>query len=149
MDWRHDLEHGSLHRFMDDRSVKGVPREPGAYTIWDQDRFIYVGIAEGGIAEGKKGLRGRLGSHAGGRRGGDQFNVYVADRLVLPLLEQSEIDQIAAGTLSFDRRIKDYIRERLGFRFHVCTSADDARKIEGTIKAGKWPPGEPWLNSQS
>ena len=95
------------------------------------------------------GLRGRLEIHARGRRSGDQFAVYVADRFVLPQLEPSQIDEIAAGAPRFDDLVKNYIRERLGFRFHVCTSADDARKIEGTIKAGKWPPGEPWLNSQS
>ena len=141
MDWRHDLEHGPLHRF-EDWPVESVPREPGVYTIRDQGRFIYVGIAEG-----KKGLRGRLGSHAGGRRGGDQFNVYVADRLVLPLLERSQIDEIADGKLSFDGLVKNYVRKHLGFRFHVCTPAD-ARKIEETIKAGQWPPGKPLLNPQ-
>ena len=142
MDWRHDLEHGSLHRFMDDRSVKGVPREPGAYTIWEQDHFIYVGIAEG-----KKGLRGRLGSHAGGRRSGDQFAVYVADRFVLPQLERPQIDEIAAGAPLLDDLVKNYIRKHLGFRFHVCTPDDDAPShIEGTIKAGEWPPGKPLLN---
>ena len=144
MDWRHDLEHGSLHRF-EDWPVESVPREPGVYTIWEQDHFIYVGIAKSGIEKGK-GLRGRLESHARGKRGNDQFNVYVADRFVLPQLEPSEITAIANGTLSFDRRIKNYIREHLGFRFHVCTSAADASDIEKKIKGGKWPPRKPLLN---
>lgn len=116
------------------------------YTIWDQQgrfSFIYVGIA--GIKKGGKGLRGRLESHKRGKRGNDQFNVYVADRFVLPRLGRSEIDEIAAGRLSFDGRIKDYVRERLGFRFHVCTP-DDASDIEETIRAGKWRPRKPLLN---
>ena len=136
MDWRYALEHGPLRRFED---WKSVPREPGVYTIWDQGRFIYVGIAER-----KEGLRGRLGMHASGKRGNDQFNVYVADRFVLPQLEQSQIDEIAAGAPLFDDLVKDYVRERLGFRFHVCTPDDDAPSdIEKTIKVGKWPPGKP------
>lgn len=108
------------------------------YTIWDQQgRFIYVGCS--------KGLRGRLETHAGGKRGNDQFNVYVADRFVLPQLEQSQIDEIAAGASLFDDLVKDYVRERLGFRFHVC-ARDDASDIEKAIKAGEWPPGKPLLN---
>lgn len=138
MDWRHDLEHGSLHRF-EDWPVESVPREPGVYTIWEQDHFIYVGKSEG--------LRGRLETHARGKRGNDQFNVYVADRFVLPRLERSQIDKIADGKLSFDGLVKDYVREHLGFRFHVCTPDDDAPShIEEEIKAGEWPPGKPLLN---
>lgn len=108
------------------------------YTIWDQQgRFIYVGRS--------KGLSGRLGMHAGGRRSGNEFAVYVADRFVLPQLERSEIDEIAAGAPLFDDLVKDYVRERLGFRFHVCT-AEGASAIEKEIKAGIWPPGKPLLN---
>lgn len=137
-DWRHDLQHGPLHRF-EDWPVKSVPRELGVYTIWDQQgRFIYVGRS--------KGLSGRLGMHAGGRRSGNEFAVYVADRFVLPRLEQSQIDEIAAGAPLFDDLVKDYVRERLGFRFHVCTPDDDARVIEKEIKAGNWPPRKPLLN---
>ena len=93
------LEHGRLHRFKD-WPIDAVPKEPGIYTVWNQPgEFLYVGIA----LEGKNGLRGRLGSHANGRRGGDQFNVYVADRLVLQLLDAEQIAQITAGKLLFDR----------------------------------------------
>lgn len=55
----------------------------GAYTIWDQDAFVYVGMSGRGLssealgrhrANGTlKGLATRLASHANGRRSGNQF----------------------------------------------------------------------------
>ena len=75
----HELEHGRLYRFKD-WPIDAVPKEPGVYTVWNEvSEFLYVGIAKKGHLEGKNGLRGRLGSHANGRRGGDQFNVYALD----------------------------------------------------------------------
>jgi hypothetical protein len=55
-------------------------------------RFIYVGMSGRSITKATQapnrpyGLYTRLDSHAGGRRSGDQFCVYVAGRLVLPTL---------------------------------------------------------------
>src|SRR5215471_5620178 len=48
------------------------------------------------------GLYTRLHSHASGRRSGDQFCVYVADRLVLPSLSQEEIASIASARHQMD-----------------------------------------------
>lgn len=48
------------------------------------------------------GLYTRLHSHAAGRRNGDQFCVYVADRLVLPQPTSEEIEQIAVGRHTID-----------------------------------------------
>ena len=141
-DCMHELEHGRLHRFKD-WPIDAVPKEPGIYTVWNQPgELLYVGIA----LEGKNGLRGRLGSHANGRRGGDQFNVYVADRLVLQLLDAEQIAQISAGKLLFDRVTREYIRDNLGFRFSPC-SKSEAEKMESRLKAGRWPHGNgPLLN---
>ena len=68
----------------------------GIYTVWDNDgRFIYVGMSGRGItAETNRrnklqGIYTRLRSHASGCRSGDQFCVYVADRLVLPNLRRT------------------------------------------------------------
>ncbi len=58
---------------------------------------MYVGMAGRSLTQesitdkrqdplARAGLWGRLNSHASGRRSGDQFYVYVADRLVLPRL---------------------------------------------------------------
>ena len=139
-DCMHELEHGRLYRFKD-WPIDAVPKEPGIYTVWNEEsEFLYVGIA------GKGGLRGRLGSHANGRRGGDQFNVYVADRLVLQLLKAEQIAQISAGKLLFDNMIRDHTRANLSFRFNPCPKTD-AESIESQLKAGRWPNGKrPLLN---
>jgi hypothetical protein len=70
----------------------------GVYTVWHKDgRLIYVGMSGRGITAGTiqrntpQGIYTRLHSHASGRRSGDQFCVYVADRLVLPMLSQDDI----------------------------------------------------------
>lgn len=133
-----ELEYGRLHRFKD-WPIKAVPKAPGIYTIWNQaGQFLYVGIARSG------GLYSRLQSHANGRRAGDQFNVYVADRLVLPLLSRKQIAEISAGTQRFDELIRNYTREHLSFR--LCPSAD-AKNIESRIRAGQWPHAKrPLLN---
>lgn len=95
-----DLELGLFYRFSE-WPVAAVPRHAaGVYTVWESDgRLTYVGMA-GRAADANtvarweshsarpRGLWGRLNSHASGRRSGDQFNVYVADRLVLPSITQ-------------------------------------------------------------
>jgi hypothetical protein len=48
-----------------------------------------------------------------GRRSGDQFCVYVCDRLVLPTV-RDRIDDIAAGGFSLDQATRDYVRGRAG-----------------------------------
>jgi hypothetical protein len=98
------LESGKSYRFSDwpNESVPNVTA--GVYTIWDDDRFIYVGMAGRGLGaedldspdEPRKteGLRNRLNSHASGRRSGDQFCVYVCDRFVVPRLTVDQQAQI-------------------------------------------------------
>ena len=123
-DCMHELESGRLHRF-GDWPIESVPESPGVYTIWDQaGQFLYVGKAKTG------GLFGRLKSHANGRRGGDQFSVYVADRFVLRLLTPERIAQISAGTLRFDELVRDYTRDRLGFRFSPLTPTASRTRFE-------------------
>src|SRR3954454_17261883 len=83
------LETGEPHRFAD-WPVAAVPRTGAiAYTVWDREgRLVYVGMARrrGERSRASTGPFGRLASHASGRRSGDQFCVYVCDRLVLPAL---------------------------------------------------------------
>jgi hypothetical protein len=87
------LAEGALFAFANWPNAQ-VPRfAAGVYTIWHDDgRFVYVGMSGRSITAATEppqrpyGLWTRLDSHAGGRRSGDQFCVYVADRLVLPSL---------------------------------------------------------------
>ena len=96
----------------------------GVYTIWDNDgRFIYVGMSGRGITaetvrrNSPLGIYTRLHSHASGRRSGDQFCVYVADRLVLPTLSQKTERAIGLGQQLPDGCIRAGIHENLAFGF--------------------------------
>ena len=155
-----DLETGHLHLFSN-FAAAAVPKNiAGVYTIWDGDRFIYVGI--GGIqirytepdeeAEPAKpvaGLRGRLAQHSTGGRSGDKFCIYVCDRFVLPSLTPQQIGEVGAGRLSLDRLTRDWIHARYSFRYIHTRSGDEARQIENEVKAGALAAGRPFLNPGS
>lgn len=96
-----------------------------------------------------KGLFTRLNSHSSGRRSGDQFCVYVADRLVLPSLFQHEIIKIAAAQLSFDSLIREYIHKNLSYRFVETPNDEMAYSLEKTIRSGILKSGKPFLNPNS
>jgi hypothetical protein len=85
----------------------------GAYTIWHRDgRLIYAGMSGRNIKadttapDRALGIYTRLHSHASGRRSGDQFCIYVADRLVLPTLCAEDIEQIASGRRQLDAFVR-------------------------------------------
>ena len=125
----------------------------GVYTIWHKDgRFIYVGMSGRNITAATSprskpyGIYTRLGSHASGRRSGDQFCVYVADRLVLPTLSPAEISLIASGSHQMDVLVRQYIRQNLAYRFAVLPTGSEAYAIEAIIKKGEWERGRPLLN---
>lgn len=125
----------------------------GVYTIWHHDgRFIYVGMSGRGIGldtprrNTPQGLYTRLQSHASGRRSGDQFCVYVADRLVLPTLSQEDIRAIAAGRHPMDAFVRRYIHDNLSYRFAMLPDGATAFEIEAKIKSGSWTYGPPFLN---
>jgi hypothetical protein len=92
------------------------------------------------------GLRSRLASHASGRRSGDQFCVYVADRFVLPGLEPETIRAIAAGTTSLDAIVRDYIHSKFGYRFVEAADGAEARELEDQVRRGGLSAGPPILN---
>ena len=140
------LAQGPAHAFSD-WPVDAVPDvAAGVYAIWDQDRLVYVGMSGRGRskeeldelrAKGKRsGLFGRLASHASGARSGDQFCVYVADLLVLPHLSAEQVSAIGARKLRFDSLVRDYVHERLTFRFMETDDGAEALRIEAQLKAG-------------
>ena len=125
----------------------------GVYTIWHHDgRLIYVGMSGRGInadtprRNTPQGLYTRLKSHASGRRGGDQFCIYVADQLVLPTLSREDITAIASGHRQMDAFVRRYIHENLSYRFVILADGAEALAVEATIKSGDWPYGRPQLN---
>ena len=130
------LAHGPLHRFADWPNAD-VPRVAiGLYSVWRGEEFIYIGMA-GRASEavlhaahqaGRAcGLRDRLGSHATGRRSGDQFCVYVADRLVLPELASHQLSAVASGRLSLE-----HARARL----HPAASRLPFLRLSGALRHG-------------
>jgi hypothetical protein len=125
----------------------------GVYTIWDVDgRFVYVGMSGRGITDqttrrnSPLGLYTRLASHASGRRSGDQFCVYVADRLVLGTLAPSDIAAISSGEHQMDAFVRCYIHENLRYRFLMLPDGTAAYRCEAAIKNGDWKHGRPLLN---
>ena len=97
-------------------------------------------------ARDAKGLWTRLNSHASGRRSGDQFNVYVCDRFIMPALTPEQQREIAAGTLFLDQMTKNYIRAHLSYRFVVFPTGKQALDAEREARAGGLPAGGPYLN---
>ena len=92
------------------------------------------------------GLRSRLASHASGRRSGDQFCIYVFDRLVLPALSLQQIQDAARGQLSLDGLTRQLIRQSLSYRFTVVSDAVTARAVEREIQREGLANGPPLLN---
>jgi hypothetical protein len=119
------------YRFTDWPNPEVPNWRAGVYTVWDGDLLVYVGMAGRGLHAGShesekalastkaRGLRDRLNSHASGRRSGNQFRVYVADRLVLPTLSQTEIMAATNGQLSLDTLTRQYIRDDRSYRLVV------------------------------
>ena len=93
-----------------------------------------------------RGLRDRLNSHASGRRSGDQFCVYVCDRLVLPPLSQDQLAEVAEGRLSLDRTVRAYVRDRLTYRFVVTDESREAHDLEAAIRVHGLDGKRPKLN---
>jgi hypothetical protein len=125
---------GPAFRFADWPNDQVPRRAAGVYTVWRQGEFIYVGmsgrgakaedfVAAPGLEDEAKGLWTRLGSHASGRRSGDQFNIYICDRFVIPSLTPSQLTGIGHGELLLDRMTKDFIRRYLSYRIAICPAA--------------------------
>ena len=154
------LARGPLHRFADWPNADVPMSAIGLYSVWRDDQFIYIGMA-GKVTEAKLknsheagkacGLRDRLHSHADGRRSGDKFCVYVADRLVLPTLTPEQVAAIAAGTQSFDSLVRDFIRGNVAYRFVAFErfsrdAQGDACRLERLIRRGETLLRVPLLN---
>jgi hypothetical protein len=123
------LEDGTAYRFADYATLRDVIPGSGAgvYTIWDEEgALVYVGVA--GRNPDGTGLASRLRSHAGGRRSGDQFCVYVADHYVLPDLTREQIH-------------RSFV-----FRFVPVADYATALRVERAVKDGGLRAGRPRLN---
>jgi hypothetical protein len=152
-----ELASGTLLRFADWPSDL-VPRQAaGVYTVWRAGEFIYVGMSGRGAqredfvaspdqVSRAKGLWTRLNSHASGRRSGDQFNVYICDRFIVPDLTAAQQRQIGAGQLLLDQLTRTFIREQLSYRFAVYADGFEALAVERAVRGGALSAGCPYLN---
>jgi len=121
------------------------------YTVFlDEAEFIYVGI--GGLA-GKtvndRNPRSRIRQHSQGNRSGDQFCIYIQDFYVLPELIGKEYSP-KKGYL--DQLTKDFIRNRLTYRYVVIQSDDSdkvVRHLEREVQSGRFGHSLPKLNGNS
>lgn len=93
-----------------------------------------------------KWLWTRLDSHASGRRSGDQFNIYVCDRFIVPVLTPDQQREIGQGTLFLDQMTKKFIRQHLSYRFLIYSSGKEALSVERAVRAGGLPAGRPYMN---
>lgn len=124
----------------------------GVYAIWDSDTLVYCGMSGRGFeklnpGEKKKyGLITRLASHASGRLSGDQFCVYVANRLVIPGLQSHQLSGFASGEHTLDRLTKAYIHNRFEYQFVVVESSRQAYELEMKARSGTVFGMKPLLN---
>jgi len=151
------IEKGTLYLFRDWPNPAVPAVAAGVYSVWQGRRLIYVGMAGrylsgsdlkryGADMNATRGLATRLASHVAGRRSGDQFCVYIADRLVLPTLTAADIDAVAAGKLAMDLKIREFICRELSYRFAVLEDGREALSLARWARAGALRCGVPLLN---
>lgn len=152
-----ELQAGPVFRFADWPSDQVPRRAAGVYTVWQAAELIYAGmsgrgaqaedfVARPGRPDVAMGLWTRLNSHASGRRSGDQFNIYVCDRFIIPGLTPAQQSDIGSGRLLLDQLTRTYIHDHLTFRFQVYRDRTAALAAERAIRAGSLPAGRPHLN---
>lgn len=149
------LQDSAALKFADWPDARVPRRAAGVYTIWREEGLLYAGMSGRGAqvedfvsgGDGKAvGLWTRLHTHASGRRSGDQFNVYVCDRFIVPALSRDQQQAIASGQLSLDRMTRDFIRQNLTYRYLVCRDGAEALATERAVRVGQLPAGRPYLN---
>ena len=118
-----ELNQQPVHRFADWPN-RDVPKgQPGVYLIYQEGRWIYIGMSF-------KNLQSRLSQHASGRRSGDQFCVYVGDRLVMSKLSIDQMKGVFSGEYSLDDAVKEFVRSQLTYRYLVVADDPTARALE-------------------
>jgi len=122
----------------------------GVYVVWQGDQLIYAGMSgrqiEKNLGKKKYGLVTRLDSHAKGRLSGDQLNVYVANRLVIPGLEPSQLSRFADGKLTLDLLTRQYIHQYFQYQYLIVKASAEAFQLERLCQSGAVFGQKPYLN---
>ncbi len=130
------------HKFSDWPNAEVPAVAAGVYVVWDGETLIYCGMSGRefekalGSQKLKFGLVTRLASHASGQLSGDQFCVYVANRLVIPSLKPDQLAQFATGDLTLDSLTRAYINDRLEYQFAFVETSADAYALESAAAQG-------------
>ena len=146
------MQFSDRHRFADWPNLDIPSVSAGVYAIWNDSQLFYCGMSgreiEKAIASGKKkyGLVTRLNSHASGRLSGDQFCVYVANRLVIPSLAHDDLPKFASGELKLDLLTKAFIHEHLDYQYILVDSSANAYAVEDKARRGEIFGQKPLLN---
>ena len=147
------LAQGPLYWFRDWPNQAVPTFCAGVYTIWHSDgRFVYVGMSGRSIKSESVpgplpyGLHTRLSSHFSGRRSGDQFCVYVADRLVLSDLTPANIEDISSGRHPMDVPFGPISMQVWDTGLRSSQPDKPPSKLKGRFRKGEWPHGKPFLN---
>lgn len=124
----------------------------GIYAIWRGQQLFYCGMSGRSLGTidlvGKKkyGLTTRLASHASGRLSGDQFCVYVANRVVVPALTPEDQLELADGAITLDQLTKQFIREHLDYQYTIVNTGKEAFDLEKLARNGGLFGSKPFLN---
>ena len=114
----------------------------GVYVIWENETLVYCGMSgrelEKAVSSARKkyGLITRLSSHASGRLSGDQFCVYVANRLVIPTLKAEQLEHFGTGKVHLDALTRTYIHTRLEYQYVCVPTSAAAYDLERRCRNG-------------
>ena len=145
-------EFSRRHRFSDWPNADVPAIAAGVYAIWDGDRLVYCGMSGRGLkkaassGKSKFGLVKRLTSHASGRLGGDQFCVYVANRLIIPQLTDEQRQDFRDGRRTLDAETRRYVNDRLEYQFACVDTDAEAYALEKRCRRGEYFGDKPALN---
>ena len=122
----------------------------GVYVIWNKKTLMYCGMSGRGIEHNrhkkKYGLITRLNRHASGRQSGDQFCVYVGNRLVIPALKPEDLPKFARGDMNLDMLVKTYIHTHLEYQYALVETSEKAYACERKARTGETFGQKPFLN---
>jgi hypothetical protein len=130
----------------------------GVYCIWNEnDELVYVGMS--GREYSKKigstkpyGLRLRLHKHASGKLSGDQFCVYVANRIIIPQLLSENLSEYSSkfsdGTLTLNLKVKEHIHKHFSYNFTYTENEQESYLLEDYIRKKGINNKKSFLNSK-
>lgn len=144
------MQFSDRYKFADWPNTEIPKVSAGIYAIWNGDELFYCGMSgreiEKNLNKKKYGLVTRLHSHATGRLSGDQFCVYVANRLVIPSLKQNDLPLFSSGELKLDYLTKSYIHDHLDYQYVLVDSSEEAYAVEIKARNGELFGQKPRLN---